>query len=89
MLLNATGILSRNYTVGRKLGEGLALHDCLPEGKVVEGVSSAEALASLSLKLNVELPICSSVLRILREELRPEEALSILLEREVPEDEWK
>ncbi len=49
LLLTCTSNLSRNYTVGTKLGQGMKLEEILNQMKsVAEGVSTAESAFELS-----------------------------------------
>ena len=62
LILTCTGSLSRNYTVGKKLGEGMTLGDILASMRMVaEGVKTAKSVFNLSNKCDVEMPICHEV----------------------------
>ncbi len=88
LVLTATGPLSRNHSLGVCLGKGKSLNHCLAGRKVVtEGVSTSVSLQKLAQKYHVEMPICETVYRILHEDLSCSEALSGLLERELPSNE--
>ncbi len=59
--LIATGAssLSRNYRVGKALGQGRSLFDTLAElGQVAEGVPTTRALCELATRSGVEMPLC-------------------------------
>lgn len=82
LVLTCTGELSRNRTVGMQLGKGRSLDDILTDMKqVAEGVKTAKSARDLSLKLNVEMPICEQVFRIAWEGKSPKAALSDLMVR--------
>lgn len=82
LLLTCTGELSRNHAVGKKIGEGMTLEEILSGMRMVaEGVQTARSVYNLSRKLNVEMPICHHVYRILYEKLSPREALYRLMTR--------
>ncbi|MCB9641113.1 MAG: NAD(P)-dependent glycerol-3-phosphate dehydrogenase [Myxococcales bacterium] len=82
LVLTCYGSLSRNRTVGYHLGKGKKLEEILSEMVMVaEGVKTARSVYELSQKLNVEMPICESVYRVLYEGRAPMEALSSLLSR--------
>lgn len=84
LVLTCTGDLSRNYTVGRKLGRGMTLSQILAEMRMVaEGVKTARSVFTLSSQLGVEMPICEEVYRILYEEASPKDALRRLMTREL------
>ena len=58
LVLTCTGDLSRNRTVGFKLGQGMQLAEILAEMRMVaEGVKSAESVYKLARSLRVEMPI--------------------------------
>ncbi len=66
LVLTCTGDLSRNRTVGIKLGQGLTLESIMAEMKMVaEGVKSAESVNALAEQLEVEMPITRKVYEIL------------------------
>jgi glycerol-3-phosphate dehydrogenase (NAD(P)+) len=82
LVLTCTGDLSRNHTVGQKIGEGLKLRDILKEMRMVaEGVRTAKSVYNLSRKLGVEMPICHEIYYVLYEDLPPKEALFRLMTR--------
>ena len=84
LVLTCTGDLSRNRTVGFKLGQGMRLADILAEMRMVaEGVKSAESVYNLSRKLGVEMPIVEQTYRILHENKPAREAVIELMAREL------
>ncbi|MGD9016923.1 MAG: NAD(P)H-dependent glycerol-3-phosphate dehydrogenase [Desulfobacterales bacterium] len=84
LILTCTGSLSRNHTVGKKLGEGLTLDAILGEMRMVaEGVKTATSVYNLSRRLGVEMPICEEAYRILHEKADPKDAVFRLMTREL------
>jgi glycerol-3-phosphate dehydrogenase (NAD(P)+) len=82
LVLTCTGDVSRNYTVGKKIGEGMKLNEILSEMRMVaEGVKTAKSVYNLSRILGVEMPICHEVYRILYEDLSPKKAVHRLMTR--------
>jgi len=82
LVLTCTSPLSRNYTLGTKLGQGLKLKDILDQTKsVVEGVATAESVFGLSRKYNVEMPIVEQVYKIIYEDKDPVTAVKDLMSR--------
>ncbi len=74
---------SRNRHVGEELGRGRKLDAILSEMVMVaEGVPTAEAAYRIARKLQIEMPITHAVLKILRDEWTPQEAISQLTQRE-------
>jgi glycerol-3-phosphate dehydrogenase (NAD(P)+) len=87
LVLTCTGNLSRNYTVGIKLGAGNKLQDILSGMHMVaEGVKTAKSVYNLSRKIGVEMPICHEVYRILYEDLAPPEAVRRLMTRTLKQE---
>jgi glycerol-3-phosphate dehydrogenase (NAD(P)+) len=87
LVLTCTGNLSRNYTVGIKLGKGKKLKQILNEMHMVaEGVKTAKSVYNFSRKLGVEMPICHEIYRILYENLAPKEAVYRLMARTLKQE---
>lgn len=87
LLLTCTGNLSRNYTVGKKIGEGMKPKDILSEMRMVaEGVKTAESVYNLSRKLGVEMPISREIYHILYEDVPPKEAVYRLMTRDLKQE---
>lgn len=82
LVLTCTSPLSRNYTVGTKLGQGLKLKDILDQMKsVAEGVPTAESAYSLSKKYGIEMPIVEQIYKVLYEDKDAVLAVKDLMER--------
>jgi glycerol-3-phosphate dehydrogenase (NAD(P)+) len=74
--------MSRNYSVGMKLGQGMKLKDILQQTKsVAEGVATAESAYQLSRKYSIDMPIVEQVYRVLYEEKDPFFAAKDLMDR--------
>ena len=87
LILTCTGTLSRNHTLGKKIGQGLKLGEILSDMRMVaEGVKTTESVYNLSLKREVEMPISHAVYHILYEDLDPKEALYRLMTRDLKEE---
>ncbi|XP_030929719.1 glycerol-3-phosphate dehydrogenase [NAD(+)] 2, chloroplastic isoform X3 [Quercus lobata] len=72
--------LSRNRTVGVRLGLGEKLDDVLSSmNQVAEGVSTAGAVIALAQKYNVKMPVLTAVARIIDNELTPKKAVLELM----------
>lgn len=88
LVLTCTGDLSRNHTIGKKIGEGMQLDQILKEMRMVaEGVKTARSVYNLSRRLGVEMPISHAVYHILYENLAPREAVGLLMTRDL-KNEW-
>jgi len=87
LVLTCTGKLSRNWTVGHKLGQGMKLEAILSETRTVaEGVRTTKSVYNLSRKIGVEMPIAEQIYRILYEDLEPKEALRVLMNRDLRQE---
>ncbi|KAJ6806522.1 glycerol-3-phosphate dehydrogenase [NAD(+)], chloroplastic [Iris pallida] len=72
--------LSRNRTVGLRLGSGESLEDILSSmNQVAEGVSTAGAVIALAQKYHVKMPVLTAVARIIDNELTPKKAVMELM----------
>jgi glycerol-3-phosphate dehydrogenase (NAD(P)+) len=84
LILTCTASLSRNYTVGIKIGKGMRLNEILAEMHMVaEGVKNARSVYNLSRKVGVEMPISREMYHILYDDLPPKEAVYRLMTREL------
>lgn len=84
LVLTCTGDLSRNRTVGFKLGQGERLADILAEMRMVaEGVKSAESVYLLANRLGVEMPIVEKAYQILHEDKPARLAVMELMARDL------
>ena len=82
LVLTCTGPLSRNYTVGLRLGKGDQLQEILKETHAVaEGVRTSRAALGLAVRCGVEMPIVREVCAVLFEGKPPQRAVTDLMER--------
>jgi glycerol-3-phosphate dehydrogenase (NAD(P)+) len=82
LVLTCTGDLSRNRTVGLKLGQGRSLEQTLAEMKqVAEGVKTTRSARDLGRQLSVSLPITEMVHSILYDGTSAAEGVVALLSR--------
>jgi len=87
LILTCTGDLSRNHTVGVKIGQGKKVSDILSEMRMVaEGVKTARSVYHLSRKLGVDMPIFHEAYRILYEDFPPKEAIYRLMTRDLKQE---
>lgn len=88
LILTCTGDLSRNRQVGMLLAQKRALPEILSElGHVAEGVYTAREVHQVAQSLDVQMPICEAVYRVLYEQLPADKATENLLSRQ-PSDEF-
>ncbi len=84
LVLTCTGALSRNRTVGQRLGRGESLDSILASMReVAEGVATAPAAARLARERGIEMPITETVTALLEGRIRPTEAVERLMLREL------
>jgi glycerol-3-phosphate dehydrogenase (NAD(P)+) len=89
LVLTCTGSLSRNRTVGQRLGQGESLEQILGEmSAVAEGVKTVGAVHELSRRYGVEMPISEQVHAIVTEGRSPREAMRVLMLRDPKPEEW-
>ncbi len=82
LVLTATGDLSRNRSVGIRLGQGEKLADILAGmSMVAEGVATCGAAYQLGLRENVDLPLIRAMHQVLYDEVAPRDAIRELMER--------
>ncbi len=87
LILTCTGDLSRNRTVGIKLGKGQKLgHILLEMDMVAEGVKTTESGYKLALKHKIEMPILEQVYEILYKNKDCATAVKDLLSRELKDE---
>ncbi|AJE01976.1 NAD(P)H-dependent glycerol-3-phosphate dehydrogenase [Geobacter pickeringii] len=83
LVLTCTGDLSRNRTVGMKLGQGMRLAEILGEMRMVaEGVKTAESAWRLAARIGVEMPITEKVYQVLYEDKPARQAVLELMTRD-------
>lgn len=87
LVLTCTGDLSRNRTVGVKLGMGMSL-DEITRGMtmVAEGIRTTMSAYELAAKFDVEMPITKQVFDILYRQKDPMEAVRELMGRELKKE---
>jgi glycerol-3-phosphate dehydrogenase (NAD(P)+) len=74
--------LSRNYRVGRAIGEGLSVKEAIESvGQVAEGVPTSESAVVLTRRHNVQAPIFEAVDNVVMQRIRPMEGVARLMER--------
>ena len=87
LVLTCTGPLSRNHTVGVRLGQGERLSDILKDtSAVAEGVRTSRAAGGLAVRHRIEMPIVNEVCAVLFEGKSPRQAVGELMERAAKEE---
>lgn len=82
LVLTCTDTLSRNHTVGFRLGRGEKLNDILSGMiMVAEGITTSESAHELSRRYNIEMPIVAQVYEVIYEGKDPLSAVRDLMTR--------
>jgi len=78
---------SRNRYVGVKLGLGYSLNEIVTDmNMVAEGLNTTKSIYQLSLKYNVQMPICTEVYEILYNNKKPDDVISDLMSRDLVDE---
>jgi glycerol-3-phosphate dehydrogenase (NAD(P)+) len=89
LVLTCNSELSRNRTVGMRLGRGESLDEILASMKMVaEGVKTTKAARQLARQHGVEMPIVEEVHLVLFEDKPPKQATADLMSREPKHEHW-
>ncbi len=89
LILTCMGGLSRNRSLGYRLGQGLSINEALRQSNgVAEGYVTSRSAVALAEKLGVELPISEAVYSVLHGKKSPQEVLVDLLSRPL-HGEWE
>jgi glycerol-3-phosphate dehydrogenase (NAD(P)+) len=89
LVLTCTGTLSRNRTVGFRIGQGEALEEILKGMRgVAEGVNTVQAVRNLAGDHGVEMPISQEVHALLWEGRTAKEAVRNLMIRDPKPEVW-
>lgn len=74
---------SRNRKAGILVGQGKSIEEAKKEvGMVIESIDNIEVAYQLGKKYHIEMPILNTVYDILYNNLKPQEAVSRLMQRE-------
>ena len=89
LVLTCTGDLSRNRTVGLRLGRGEALDSILADmNMVAEGVKNSETVCALARAAGVEMPIAEEMRLLLHEGKPLRQVVGDLLARQMKPEFW-
>lgn len=87
LVLTATDELSRNYSVGKRLGEGERIDDIIGSMTMVaEGYATASAVHEYVSKHKFTVPICATVYQMLYKGLAPRDAAKKLCSTTLAEE---
>ena len=83
LIVTCTSMHSRNRRCGIMLGEGLSSAEATKKvGMVVEGMFTTEAAYELAKKVDLEMPIIEATYMAIKDEIKPSEAVRLLMTRE-------
>ena len=84
LVLTCTGDLSRNRSVGLRIGRGEKLTDIMASmTAVAEGVLTSKSAAALADSLGVDVPIIKGIYRVLHQGADPEEVVASIMTRDL------
>jgi len=84
LIVTSFSSLSRNRTLGEKLGKGDKLDDILSETvEVIEGIRTTESICKLSDEYGVNMPVAWEVHSILYDNKNPFDSMKDLMKREL------
>lgn len=87
LVLTCYGNLSRNRHVGIELGRGRKIEEITAGMRAIaEGVLTTKSTVELAGRLGIEMPIAEKMYAVLYDGLRPQEALTDLMERKLKEE---
>jgi glycerol-3-phosphate dehydrogenase (NAD(P)+) len=82
LVLTCTGELSRNRSVGVRLGRGEKLEQIVSSMRTVaEGIRTTDATVELARRHGIEMPITEQMYQMFRQDKPPQEAIRELMER--------
>lgn len=80
LVLTCSSMQSRNMSLGYQLGQGKSLNQILSErSTVAEGVATSKSVFTLSEELQIEMPICQQVYKILHQDAEPKSLIESIL----------
>ncbi len=89
LIVTASSENSRNFTAGKKIGQGIPIDQIYAEQKqTIEGIRTIEALHHLSEVYHVDLPMINVAYEIIQNKLSVVEALPKLLSRDLKSEDF-
>jgi len=83
LVLTCTDNQSRNRRFGQALASGQSQSQAQQQLGLIEGVYAAREVQRLAQRLHIDMPIVTQVCRVLQQECTPQEAVQLLLAREL------
>lgn len=89
LIVTASSENSRNFTAGKKIGQGVPIDQVYAEQKqTIEGIRTIEALHHLSQVYHIDLPMINVAYEIIQNKLTVQEALPKLLSRDLKSEDF-
>jgi len=89
LVLTCTGDLSRNRTVGLRIGRGETLPDILTSMKMVaEGVRNSISVCALARRVGAEMPIAEQIRLMLHDDKPARQVVGDLMSRQAKPEFW-
>lgn len=90
LIATCSSRLSRNYSLGFRMGEGMSLEEALAlSAGVAEGARTAEPILNMANKLDVDMPITRGVVEVLEGRANVQQMGEMLLGRPQKMDGWQ
>jgi len=87
LVLTSTSSLSRNWSVGHKLGKGEKIEDILKDmNMIAEGIENSKSIYYAAQKIDIEMPIFNTIYKILHQGLSVEQAGVELMTRDLKKE---
>lgn len=83
LVLTCNGEESRNRTFGESIAKGMPIAELLSTGKTVEGYVSCPSFIEVCKRRGIDAPILNQVNLLLKGEIKPSDAISALMERDL------
>jgi glycerol-3-phosphate dehydrogenase (NAD(P)+) len=84
LLATCSSSLSRNYQVGYGLAQGNSLNEIIAHLQgTAEGINTANVLVEVARREKIQVPISQTVYRLLHGDITPQEAIALLMERDL------
>jgi len=87
LIVTCGSVHSRNRRAGELIGKGFNIEEARKQiGQTIESVDNIQIAYELSKKYNIEMPITETVYNVLYNGLSPEDAVNLLMTRELKEE---
>ena len=89
LIVTASSKHSRNFRAGFKIGQGISVEEVYAEEEqTIEGIRTIEAMHELARTHHIELPMISMAYQIIHGKIAVDEAMKILLSRELKSEDF-